>query len=67
MSLHVRVPVNYSADGNLTLRLICVLNQAETAETSEVGSVGNTEHSGNGSQTRTAHDENAGDGVGIDA
>ena len=31
MSLNVRVPANYSADGDLTLRLVCVLNQAETA------------------------------------
>jgi RNA-directed DNA polymerase len=37
--------------------------QAEKAETSETGGVGNTERRGNGSQTRTAHDEKAGDGT----
>ena len=30
MSLHARVPTNYSADGDLSLKLDCVLNQAET-------------------------------------
>jgi group II intron reverse transcriptase/maturase len=38
-------------------------NQAEKAKTSETGGVGNTERRGNGSQTRTAHDEEAGDGT----
>lgn len=31
ISLNVRVPANYSADADLTLRLMCLLNQAETA------------------------------------
>lgn len=36
-------------------------NQAEKAETSKTGGVGNTERRGSGSQMRTAHDEKAGD------
>jgi RNA-directed DNA polymerase len=36
-------------------------NQAEKVETSEARSAGSTERGGNGSQTRTAQDENAGD------
>ena len=31
MTLAFRVPANYSADGDLTVRLSCVLNQAETS------------------------------------
>jgi len=36
-------------------------DQAEKAETSEAGRAGSTERGGNGSQTHTAQDENAGD------